>query len=144
MLVDDTDTSCTRDNSNTIAMKDWEAFRRWIDLACSNVKWMAAILDPAYLLIRDGTGAAPPAAAIVALGHILVGPITRSAELSVAPTLVVPPGGRPGIPGLYQFSDSDEAGLARVGLTMWATSQAPQVNLDIMRFATTQLGLEWL
>ena len=104
---------------------------------------MAAILDPSFLLIRAADGTAAPAGAIAALNSNPVGPVGRSAELSRQPTALVAPGGRPTIPGLYQFADADEAGKARAFLVTWAAKQAPPVALGFMRFATSVSGMEW-
>ena len=130
-------------DSGSFSMKDYDSFLHWLDRACSNIQWMSAILDPAFLLIRAADGTAAPAGAIAALNNIPVGAIGRSAELSQAPAALVPPGGRPTIPGLYQFADSDEAGIARACLVTWAASQMPAVQLDLMRFATSAAGMDW-
>lgn len=131
-------------DSGSFSMKDYDSFLHWLKRACSNIEWMSAILDPAFLLIRAADGTAAPAGAIAALNSIPVGPIGRSAELSLPPTALVSPGGRPTIPGLYQFADSDEAGIARACLVTWASTQAPPVALDLMRFVTSVAGMDFV
>lgn len=79
-------------------MKDYDSFLHWLDRSCSNIEWMSAILDSAFLLIRAADGAAAPAGAIAALNSIPVGPLGRSEELSQAPTTLVPPWRTPHYP----------------------------------------------
>ena len=144
LLLSYADVDFAADN-NAPEMAQWERYVSWVEKACVSVPLMLDIVDPSCLLIRDPTGGPPPAGAIHLLNSLPVAAGAAAAgALHAVPVQVARPNGG-GVPvvGLYRFASRDDAGVARVALAGWAATQVPAVNLDILRFSTTNAGFEW-
>ena len=129
-------------------MGAWKRYVSWVDRACVSVPLMADIVDPACLLIRGPVGGPPPAGSINFLTSLPVAAAAPAAgALHANPVQVARPAVGCGVAipvvGLIRFASRDDAGVARVALAGWAATQVPAVNLDVLRFSTTQSGFEW-
>lgn len=124
----------------------WDEFEDWIDHEASKIPLFSEMMDPAFLFIRGQDGGPAPAGVGNALNALPVHASANDGRLSTAPIFPIR---RPAvggvaqapIPDLYQFGDTQDAGIARSALIVWAHGTAN--TLDFARFRTTGAGFVW-
>ena len=102
------------------------------------------LLDPSYVLVRLQGGGSAPTAAIYAMNSLPVGgPVGTALPANPVAFLLAATPNATTLSGLFELANKCDTGIPIAALRMWGATQAPVVNLEVLRFTPDAQGIEF-